>query len=333
MKPVTAPLTLGQTGADVVNLQDILLLLISKGYIDVHGNEGIVNHISDERSQQLFGDATNAVIGDFRTQYSITGDSGDQAVNPGTVAVLNEKLALANPETLTISGMVTHASGKKLQDGYSVYFYALTYPTPTEITHQVVTNGTYSRTLTMPLSMDKIELAKSNGVRIVVRADGSSIDLAKQDITLITGDIVANLTVDSADAFVETEYTQVKNAIQTVIGSAQITDIDLDDAASMEILMNRTEETSQHIRFIVTALRWAQLIPAVAPESFYAVLRQNCRKISRLWAPSLWMYSTMRLKVQKRSTLLLRRMMQHFRPWPLLCKRRSPISCFQRRVQ
>src|SRR5437764_8167566 len=91
MKPVISPLKLGDHGADVVNLQDALLLLVDKGRIQLSAAEAqsLKNLLSQEQHDQAYKDGTSKAVALFQQQHQ---QQSTGTVDAPTAAALNQIL-------------------------------------------------------------------------------------------------------------------------------------------------------------------------------------------------------------------------------------------------
>ena len=88
MKPIVSPLKLDDHGADVVNLQDALLLLIDRDLIQLSEAErqSFKDLLSQERQDQAYQDGTSKAVALFQQhQQQSTG-----AVDAPTADAFNE---------------------------------------------------------------------------------------------------------------------------------------------------------------------------------------------------------------------------------------------------
>lgn len=123
MEPIIAPIKPDASGAQVVNLQDALLLLLDRQFIrsfdppDLPTSDELQKLtviLKEERAQALFGESTRQLIRYFQIQQGL-GDNLYGLVEDKTAAGINKilkSLGLLNGETaFVVSGTVTDQNG------------------------------------------------------------------------------------------------------------------------------------------------------------------------------------------------------------------------------
>ncbi len=280
MKPITAPLKLGQIGPDVANLQEILMAAIGTGGIDIPGKEDLIDRLAEEREKQLFGSATYELINIFKTAHGTSDSNDPDAVNPATATALNA----LNPPIFSISGHVMHRSGKQLEGTYELTISLLGYTATSVIASAVpiTPNGAYSYSNTLSaLSASSITIdpALKNGIRVALKnAAFPDIDIAVQDTYSYGTEFNVSFTLDGADIAVVPEYEAVRSALQAAIGDVAISAviINSEDAEdTLTLLANKTGESRQCIRQMVQAHQMHEIVPAITAEAAYGLFRQG----------------------------------------------------------
>ena len=294
MKQIMKPLNLGDTGSEVANLQEILLALYNNGDI-VYDDINVVDKLFDEHEKQFFGSATAILVNTVREAYGISDSSGSQVANQSTIDRLNALLDTLQPAKFTVSGRVTHTSGKVITEACKVEIYHITYDRTVRIdTVDLAEDGTYS------LSVDPTEAGhytedgvtydnhinttENNTIGVLVKREADSDNeyhpAATTVLAALTGDtnddsIVLDAVLQASSIVVVSEYEDVYSALQAAIGEGNdISDIDLTDTEKLQVLVAKTGEREGLILTMVRAHKLALLL-SVSADNIYGVLRQN----------------------------------------------------------
>ena len=271
MRPINAPLNLGQTGEEVANLQEVLMLLVSSRIISLT-DDTLVNQMADEHVKQLFGNATATICRAYCAQHDITVADGDDIINTAVAAALNAQLAtLQSTVSASVSGQLQHVSGKALSEVYTVAISLIAFR-GMQLLGTVSTDATGFYKLVY--TTDVATAAGRKGFRIVVTSPAGTI-VATQDFYKDGSSVSADITLDDADTPLVSEYDEVYAALTAILGETAIADIHQDDPAEIKYLTDKTGESELVVRAMAQAAALHNLVTGVSVQTFYGLLRQN----------------------------------------------------------
>ncbi len=268
MKPVIFPLTTGQSGIEIYNLQQVLLLYIEKNRLNVEDKTLINQMRCCETDKQFFGSATTQLVTLFRQQFGIQTPlvpAVDQAVadrmNAGLPGLVPVKV---------LSGTVTYTSGKPFlyPEGYIVNLYAVSFRERLLLDTVTVTTGSFfTYDYTGP------ELSNGNrGVQAVAVIAGNEYSSEISYDT--TKDITLDIAIDSFALPARSEFDILQQKLDTVLEGTPIDNVDVNNAKEMEFLSETTGEDQLPITLMVEAFNWYH-IGNLEPLYFYGLFRQN----------------------------------------------------------
>ncbi len=128
MKPVVAPLSSGDRGTEVVNLQQGLTLLLNRGIIDVSQSEReeLLKDLSNDMQEERYADGTAKIVLIFQQQQRLEAST---AVDEPTAVALNSYLRASGAFdggtgclSYTVAGQVVYDDGAPFRG--SVYLFS-----------------------------------------------------------------------------------------------------------------------------------------------------------------------------------------------------------------
>lgn len=280
MYTITAPITIGQSGSDVQNLQDVLLFLVQKGDIFLTNNFPLTN-LHQERLESFFGDTTAACVELFCQQHQLQSNP-QELVDNSVAASLNSFLSQypeSNQELITITGIVSHISGNSLPTNYTVRLEQVLFDSNISLgTTQINNLGEYTfSVLTSALTTTGERYAFKVVVIITQNEEYSSkieyIHLSQRK-SIINVVLETNLAINS-------EYTTVKTKVEALIGQTEIHNITIEgENPQSHFLIKNTNESSKEINALVWAHKLSVQLSDLNPELFYGIIRQNLPSIA-----------------------------------------------------
>lgn len=272
MRPINAPLNLGQTGDEVANLQEILMSLISKNVL-VPDVPSLVNELAEERAKLLFGTATMTLVKNYQEQKEDIepSDPGEPILNQATVNSINA--ALFNTVGVTIYGTVKHITGKPLVAVYQVVAENMGYSSNSVVgTGDVEASGAYI----IEFSLTAAAYAQHSGYVITVKTDGGAVELATQKVYYKGTSHQVDFMVDDNSVSADSEYEAVTATLLLAIPDNVLSDINITDDDELQYLSSKTGEDKQVIVTVVQAVKLAEQLGdnSIAPQ-LYGILRQN----------------------------------------------------------
>lgn len=280
MYPIIAPITIGQSGSNVQNLQDVLLFLVQKGDIVLSNNFPLTN-IHEERLQSFFGDATAACLKLFCEQHQLQSNP-QELVNNAVAASLNSFLSQypeGNQELISVSGIVSHTSGNLLPTNYTIRLEQVLFNSNVSLgTTQMDSLGNYSFSVLTSALTNTGERYAFRAVVLVAQNEeyASKIEYIPLSQRSLSINVVLNTNIA-----VNAEYSTVKTKVEALIGQTAIEDITLDGENPQSLyLIQNTNEGSKEINALVWAHKLSTQLSNLDPELFYGIIRQNLPNIA-----------------------------------------------------
>jgi|GEM_PF-2211090 len=278
MYRIVPPITTGQYGPDVQNLQDTLLLLIEKGDITISGNFPL-GDLNNERIQSFFGDVTTDVVALFKTQNSLSSPP-IELVNHDVADALNAVMGQypdsldPDPDLITISGNVTHISGNLFSTSYTVKIEQVFFDSTVEVSTTTIDAGGFYTTNVSAPTLTPVE--NNFSFQIIVVVDVSEEYKSKiVQVPDVQRQVVIDIVIDN-EITVASEYTTIKTKVEALIGSTEIQDITVDvDDSQAEFLAKNLNENIRDIRALIYAHKLSIQLDDLEPELFYGLLRNN----------------------------------------------------------
>ncbi|GAA4457569.1 neuraminidase-like domain-containing protein [Rurimicrobium arvi] len=275
MYPIVPPLTTGQTGPDVQNLQDILLYLLETVQLDNAVAQLPVTSLYNEKEQAIFGDATTAFVNLFKNQYAL--QSGPNELVNGPVAGLMNTLAgsqFPNQDMITVHGSVAHFTGNLIPVSYTVIIRQVLFGSNVVLASTATGSlGEYSVSFSVgQMTNSGVYWALEAVVQVQVGEEYSSpILYAAQS----GRDFEINVIIEN-DISIETEFYSIKTKLEAQIGATPIKDITIDtDESQADFLARSVQESPRDVRYMVIAHRLSYQLSGLNPEMFYAMLKGN----------------------------------------------------------
>jgi hypothetical protein len=274
MYRIVPPLTTGQSGPDIRNLQDALIFLVETTVLDNTTAQLSVTDLNNERSQLFFGSTTGAFIELFKAQYMLQSEP-NELVNTQVADAINTFIdpQIPNQHGIFIEGSISHTSGNFVASGLTVRVEQLLFSGSNLLGTTTSNDNGY-----FDLTIDSGDLTiSSTTVAIVAIAEIDSEDYSSKVVYMYPNQqrMLIPITVD-VDIEVVTEYATVYNKVVNMIGATEIKDITIDtDQSQAEFIANSVNETLRDIRCMVVAHRLSDQLDDMEPEMFYALLKGN----------------------------------------------------------
>lgn len=279
MYPIIAPITIGQSGSNVQNLQDVLLFLVQKGDIVLSNNFPLTN-IHEERLQSFFGDATAACVKAFCTQFQLQSNP-QELVNQDVADRLNQLLtqypeAQPSSDFIKVSGIVRHISGNLFTTNYTVRVEQVLFSgNVVKATTQIDATGFYS------VNIERIHMAtvaENYTLQCVVEVEGQNFPSSKVYVEQNATQQMINISIDH-EIDILSEYATLSTKVQNIIGQMPIADIStVGEDSQMSFIAGTTGEGTKEIFCLITAHQLSDQLNNLNPELFYGLLRQNMPK-------------------------------------------------------
>jgi len=272
MRPIQAPLSQGQTGDEVANLQEILMEFLNRGIIDAGINIVPDNSLATEYSQKYFGNATARTVNEYCNMRGISAPTQPPLVNDYIAGLLNASFTeMYATVDIVFSGYVRDSSGQPLTKDYRVHISGIKFNDFVDITTVVVDKitGWYSYTYTVP----KEQYTSKGSYNVYVREATKSQLLDSRDIFQAGTTISVDFTVTEQQVL--PEYSAIHAAVMDIIGDIPINELDPDDPSQIQRIAQLTGENTQQVSMVLQARKISESLGSVGEANVYALLRQN----------------------------------------------------------
>ncbi|XZF16348.1 neuraminidase-like domain-containing protein [Chitinophagaceae bacterium MMS25-I14] len=262
MNLVKAPITLGQQGSNINDLQQAIFWFFQNSY-SPPSDLSQLDTFYDEMTKSFYGGATAYMVESLGEQLGFDGSNG---INDDAAAKINSLLPSADrPEDNKISGIVTNSNGKPMA-GITVTANAVSirsqYVAGTSVT---AADGTFA--ISYSLSGDT---PSQTGLQVVATVAGtdpvmSQIYFTPSSATYVTLTIPVDASVNVAD-----EYTLLYSKISAAT-SSYFSSLTADDT---NFLAGSTGENATMIQMFLLAQIYARET-GVGAEAFYGIMRKT----------------------------------------------------------
>lgn len=275
MYRIVPPITTGQYGPEVRNLQDVILYLLETGILNNGGANISLSELNNEREQSFFGDITTQFVELFKTQYFLQSNP-NELVNTPVADAMNGFAGsqFPNDELIEVSGLITHVSGNLFPTPYSVRVEEVLFSGNVTLGTTTMDNvGAYSITVnSTSLTQEGNNFAFVAIVEVDVSEEYPSTIVY---IPFTQRQVVINILLDN-DLDLTSEYTSIKTKVEALIGATDIKDLTVDvDNSQAEYLAKSINENVRDVRFLIYAHKLSDKLDDLDPELFYGLIRNN----------------------------------------------------------
>lgn len=276
MAIVNYPMSLGDSGDNVLSLQQLLLAFVSNGIIELtdSGNTLINNLRCCEIERKFFGSSTLALVQLYCQQKGIA-VKNNPVVDEEVATALNLDYLNLPEGQVYITGQIRYANFSQypIEQDTGISLSLVTFLKTQVVDRVTIPAGNVSAFYSFYVNASDIRNSSGgvNGLMVTATINGSVIN--SDTIYSLGKAITIDLILDESVVSQEPDVVGIQNRLSEISGG-NISAIDYSDPKTLELLQSGTGESSANIINIIEASKSSD-ITGVDIEILYGIYTQN----------------------------------------------------------